>query len=64
MGVRNAPTEKGKQAARGLRDSAAQEEKETEARKGSDLAKGADRFDERSRSSDGRSAAAKQKPKK
>ncbi|ASY63514.1 hypothetical protein SJ05684_c20730 [Sinorhizobium sojae CCBAU 05684] len=64
MGVKNAPTEKGKQAARGLRDSAAREEKKTEARKGSDLAKGADRVDERSRSSDGRSAAAKQRPKK
>ncbi|OHV78019.1 hypothetical protein [Ensifer sp. LCM 4579] len=64
MGVDKAPTEKGRQAARGLHDSAAKEEKKTEAQKGSDLAKGADRFDERSRSSDGKSAAAKQRPKK
>ncbi|WP_209602998.1 hypothetical protein [Sinorhizobium kostiense] len=64
MGVDKAPTEKGKQAARGLHESAAKEEKKVEAQKGSDLAKGAERFEERSRSSDGKGAGAKQKPKR
>ncbi|AWI57667.1 hypothetical protein [Sinorhizobium fredii] len=64
MGVEQAPTAKGKQSARGLRKSAAKEEKKVEAQKGSDLAKGADRFEERSKSSDGRSAGTKQKPKR
>ncbi|WP_085025417.1 hypothetical protein [Ensifer aridi] len=64
MGVKQAPTAKGKQAAQGLHESAAKEEKKVEAKKGSDLAKGADRFDERSKSSDGRSAGSKQKPKR
>ncbi|ABR60778.1 hypothetical protein GOC91_22285 [Sinorhizobium medicae] len=63
MGVDQAPKAKGKQAASGLRDSAAKEEKKVEAQKGSDLRKGAERFDERSKSSDGKSAASKQKPK-
>jgi len=47
-------------AARGLRKNAAKEEKKVEAQKGSDLAKGADRFEERSKSSDGKSAGKKQ----
>lgn len=64
MGVEKAPTAKGKQSSRGLHESAAKEEKKVEAQKGSDLAKGADRFDERSKSSDGRSAGSKQKPKR
>ncbi|KKA15263.1 hypothetical protein VP03_05335 [Sinorhizobium meliloti] len=64
MGIEQAPTAKGKQSATGLRKSAAKEEKKTEAQKGSDLRKGAERFDERSKSPDGRSAASKQKPKK
>ncbi|WOS61402.1 hypothetical protein [Sinorhizobium fredii] len=64
MGVEQAPTAKGKQSARGWRKSAAKEEKKVEAQKGSDLAKGADRFEERSKSSDGRSAGTKQKPKR
>ncbi len=63
MGVKQAPTAKGKQSAQGLHESAAKEEKKVEAKKGSDLAKGADRFDERSKSSEGRSAGSKQKPK-
>lgn len=46
MGIENAETEKGRQSARGLRKSAAMEEKKVEAQKGSDLAKGAERFDE------------------
>ena len=62
MGVENAPTKQGKEAAEGLRKSAAEEERKVEARKGSDLAKGADRVEERSKSSDGKSAGAKQKP--
>ena len=61
MGIEQAPTEKGKQAARGLRKATAAEEKKVEAEKGSDLKKGAARFDERSKSSDGKSPATKQK---
>lgn len=61
MGVKQAPTETGKQASRGLHESAAREEREIEAEKGSDLKKGADRFEERSRSSDGKSAGSKQR---
>lgn len=60
MGIENAETNVGKAAAAGLQGSAEAEERETEAAKGSDLAKGADRFDERARSSDGKSAGAKQ----
>lgn len=61
MGVQQAPTAKGKEAAAGLRKAASNDEKKTEARKGSDLKKGAERFEERSKSSDGKSAGAKQK---
>jgi hypothetical protein len=61
MGVEQAPTAKGKKAAAGLRKAAAANEKKTEHAMGSDLAKGAKRFDERSKSSDGRSAGTKQK---
>lgn len=61
MGIEQAPTEKGKESARGLKQSTRKEEKKVEAKKGSDLAKGADRFEERSKSSDGKSAGAKQK---
>ena len=61
MGVKEAPTAKGKQAAKGLKQAAAAEERKVEARKGSDLKKGAARFDERSKSSDGKSASSKQK---
>ncbi|OJU06486.1 MAG: hypothetical protein BGN83_17685 [Rhizobium sp. 63-7] len=60
MGIENAPTPQGKEGARGLRKEAAAEERKVEAEKGSALAKGADRFEERSRSSDGKSAGAKQ----
>ena len=59
MGIEQARTEKGRQAARGLRKSAAKEEKKVEAQKGSSLAKGPERFEERSKSSDGKSAGAK-----
>lgn len=61
MGIEQAPTENGKEAARGLRKSTAKEEKKVEAQKGSDLKKGAERFDERSRSSDGKGAGEKQR---
>jgi hypothetical protein len=61
MGIEQAPTEQGKQSARGLRKASANEERKVEAEKGSELKKGAKRFDERSRSSDGRSAASKQR---
>jgi len=61
MGVKEAPTAKGKAAAKGLKQAASGDEKKTEARKGSDLKKGEKRFEERSKSSDGKSAGAKQR---
>lgn len=61
MAVENAPTPKGKAAAKGLRQAAAKDEKKVEARTGHDLKKGEKRFEERSRSSDGKSAGTKQK---
>lgn len=60
MGIENAETADGKEAAVGLKVSTEAEERKTEAAKGSDLAKGADRFEERSKSSDGKSAGLKQ----
>jgi hypothetical protein len=60
MGVKEAPTVKGKVSAAGLRQAAAAEERKIEAKKGSDLKKGEKRFEERARSSDGKSAGAKQ----
>ena len=53
-------TSKGKAAGAALRKSAKQEERKIEARKGSQLVKGEKRFEERSKSSDGKSAGAKQ----
>jgi len=61
MNIENAPTKVGKAAAAGLKRSAKAEERKTEAHKGSDLKKGAERFEERSKSSDGKSAGAKQR---
>jgi hypothetical protein len=61
MSIRNAPTAKGKEAARGLAKAAAKNERETEADMGRPLKKGADRFEERSKSSDGKSAGEKQR---
>ena len=52
---------KAKQPALRLRKSAKQEERKIEARKGSELLKGEKRFEERSKSSDGKSAGAKQR---
>ncbi|HTO30516.1 MAG TPA: hypothetical protein VL202_04965 [Pararhizobium sp.] len=63
MGMEQAPTKPGNESARGLRRSTAEEERKVEASKGSDLAKGADRVEERSRSSDGKSAGQKQAPR-
>jgi hypothetical protein len=50
----------GREAAQGLQESAEREERRIERQKGSPLAKGEERFEERSRSSDGRSAGEKQ----
>lgn len=50
----------GAQAAEGLREAASKEEAKNESRMGHDQAKGADRFEERSKSSDGKSAEEKQ----
>ena len=51
----------GELAAEGLREATAKEEAKNESKTGHDLAKGADRFEERSKSSDGKSAQEKQK---
>jgi hypothetical protein len=61
MGIEQAPTAKGKQAAKGLQQAAAKDERKTEAETGHPLKKGAARFEERSKSSDGKSAGAKQR---
>lgn len=61
MATNEAPTPQGKDAAQKLRESTRQEERKTEERKGSDLSKGADRVDERSRSSDGHGVEEKQR---
>ena len=51
----------GERASKGLHEAAAEDEASNESKMGHDLAKGADRFEERSKSSDGRSAKEKQK---
>lgn len=61
MAIKNAPTAKGKAAAQGLKKSTDKEERKVEAKTGKALPKGEKRFEERSRSSDGKSAGAKQK---
>jgi hypothetical protein len=60
MGIEQAPTTKGRAAAKALEESARKDERKVETLKGSDLKKGKDRFEERSKSSDGRSAGDKQ----
>lgn len=60
MGIEQAPNKEGREAAKGFKQETRKEEKKVEAQKGSDLAKGADRIEERSKSSDGKSAGAKQ----
>ncbi|WFU74944.1 MULTISPECIES: hypothetical protein [unclassified Bradyrhizobium] len=54
-------SEAGERAAEGLRKAASNEEAKNESKMGHDLAKAADRFEERSKSSDGKSAGEKQK---
>lgn len=61
MGDARKTAKAGERAAEGLREATAKEEAKVESRSGHDLAKGADRFEERSKSSDGKSAAQKQK---
>ncbi len=61
MGTNQAPTPKGKEAAKGLRQAAAGDERKVEARTGHELKKGEKRFEERAKSSDGKSAGTKQK---
>ncbi|AWC23064.1 hypothetical protein WHT83_21110 [Aminobacter sp. P9b] len=61
MAITQAPTPKGKAAAKGLRQAAAREERKVEAKTGQDFKKGEKRFEERSKSSDGKSAGTKQK---
>ena len=61
MGTQRSQAGAGKEAAAGLRKESAREESKVEAEKGSDLKKGAERFDERSQSADGRSAGEKQR---
>ena len=53
--------EKGKAAGASLRKAAKQDERKIEAQKGSELPKGEKRFEERSKSSDGKSAGTKQR---
>ena len=60
MGINNAPTPQGKESAKGLRQATSGEERKIEVAQGSPLKKGAKRFDERARSSDGKSAGSKQ----
>ena len=59
MRIEQTSTEKAKQAAQGLRKATETEEKKVSARKGSDLAKGAKRFEERSKSADVKNAGLK-----
>ncbi len=61
MGTNEAPTPEGKEAGRELHESTRREERRVESQKGDDLRKGADRVEERSRSSDGRGVEEKQR---
>jgi len=60
MGIAQAPTEKGREASKDLHKAAREDEQKVEARMGADLKKGKDRFEERSKSSDGKSSGKKQ----
>jgi hypothetical protein len=60
MAIKNAPTRQGRESASGLKEATQREERKVESRKGSELKKGAERFEERSRSSDGRGPGTKQ----
>ena len=61
MNTERKSSKAGERAAEGLREATAKEEAKNESKTGHDLAKGADRFEERSKSSDGKSAQEKQK---
>lgn len=61
MKQRATEPDESKSAGASLKRAAREEEHRIETRKGSDLAKGAKRFDERSKSSDGKSAEEKQR---
>jgi hypothetical protein len=61
MATNKAPTPEGREAARELRENTRREERRVEDAKGSDLRKGADRVEERSRSSDGHGVEEKQR---
>ena len=61
MGDARKSANAGERAAEELRKAAAKEEAKIESKTGHDLAKGADRFEERSKTSDGKSAVEKQK---
>lgn len=61
MGIKEAPTKTGKEAARDFRRETAEEERQVEKAKGGRLKKGAERVDERSRSSDGKGVGQTQK---
>ena len=64
MGHPTSQTAKGRQSSEALKKNAAAEERKVERAKGSPLKKGADRFEERSESSDGKSAGQKQVERK
>lgn len=55
-GGKDALSKKGTESGKHLRTAAAKEESKTEARKGSDLKKGAQRFEERAQSANGKGA--------
>ena len=61
MGEDRKSSKAGERAAEGLQKAASKEEAKNESKMGHDLAKGPDRFEERSKSSDGKSAEEKQK---
>jgi hypothetical protein len=61
MGEERKSSKAGERAAEGLHEAASKEEAKKESKMGHDLAKGPDRFEERSKSSDGISAEEKQK---
>lgn len=61
MTSEKAPTPEGEEASESLHRAAARDERKTEVEMGHPLKKGADRFEERAKSSDGKSAETKQK---
>jgi len=63
MGNERKSSKAGEWAAEGLREATAKEEAKNESKTGHDLAKGADRFEERSESSDGKAQKKNKKGK-